>query len=44
MREQFYQREEHELWLQERARFAQVADVVGSWQVRERVVGDKTEM
>lgn len=35
VREQFSQREQHELWLQEKARFVQEADVVGSWQVRE---------
>lgn len=34
MGEQSYQREQ--LWLQRRARFAQEADVVRSWQVRER--------
>lgn len=37
VREQFSPREQRELWLQEKARCAQEADVVGSWQVREGV-------
>lgn len=31
------------LWLQERARFPYEVDGVGSWEVRERVVGGEIE-